>query len=318
MAGLVDVLIHKDADVLDHTGKLTETQIVSGQCETLIERTDAPQARFSLLDEMIVERGSKADWELLHDLHYKAENLPIGPRFWKLTLHGQTIGVLVTCNPKGLLKERHRLFPKIAITAEDNRITNTARYKFVNGNFRCVSRFVVDTMYRGIGCGYRMMNLVSRMEGNTYMEIQSSMSKFNYFGQKAGFRFVKPFNSSKFEAGIKFFRMNFDANPQDFEAVVAEVEARPPAEQAMILESCKVFYFSNSVLEKTGRNRENGPKRVENLSLRGVIKQIQQLALASPMYGIWKNPDHGHEIPQSLPLTAFEWQAPTERFRARP
>jgi ABC-type ATPase with predicted acetyltransferase domain len=273
---------------------------------------DAPRPRFSLLDSMIVERGTKADWDLLHDLHYKAENLPIGPRFWKLTLYGETIGVLVTANPKGLLKERHIAFPKIKPKGSDGKIQNTYRYVFINKNFRVISRFVVDTMYRGIGAGYRMMNLVSRMEGNTFMEIQSSMSKFNLFGQKAGFRFVKPMNANKYEAGLKFFRTNFASSPQDFEAILAELESKDQAGRDRLLQECKDFYYRHSALEKTGNNRDKGQGRVDGMDARTIIKGIQQITLASPMYGIWKNPDAGRPVPQRLPLTAFEKQGPNE------
>jgi len=190
--------------------------------ETVITRNNAPSARFSLMDEMFVSRGSKADWDLLHHLHYKAEKLPIGPRFWKLELHGETIGVLVTGSPKGMLRERHMVFPNLKPGSGETRLTNTNRYHFINANFRVVSRFVVDTMYRGIGAGYRMMNLVSRIEGNTFMEIQSSMSKFNIFGQKAGFKFVKPMNANKYDQVMKFFRAHFESSPQDFEAILNE------------------------------------------------------------------------------------------------
>lgn len=282
--------------------------------ETLICRVDAPAPRFSLTERMIVSRGDKSDWELLHDLHYKAENLPIGPRFWKLTLEGETIGVLVTGNPKGLLKERHIAFPNIK-PGQDTKVTNTYRYKFINANFRVISRFVVDTMYRGIGAGYRMMNLVSRMEGNTFMEIQSSMSKFNLFGQKAGFRFVKPMNANKYEVGLKFFRTHFESSPQDFEAVLAELEGKPAAERDRLLQLCKDFYYRHSALEKTGNNRDKGQGRVDAMSSRTIIKGIQQIVLASPMYGVWKNPDRGRSIPQELPLSAFDLQGPNEPFR---
>jgi ABC-type ATPase with predicted acetyltransferase domain len=283
--------------------------------ETLIKRTDAPKARFPLLDDMFVERGAVADWNLLHDLHYKAESLPIGPRFWKLTLYDETIGVLVTANPKGLLKERHLVFPKIKPSGQDTKLSNTERYRYINANFRVISRFVVDTMYRGIGAGYRMMNLVSRMEGNTFMEIQSSMSKFNLFGQKAGFRFVKPMNANKFEAGLKFFRSNFEASPQDFEAIVAELEAKPARERELLLQSCKDFYYRHSALEKTGNNRDKGQARVNAMDARTIIKSLQQVSLASPMYGVWKNPDKGRALPARLPLTAFDLQKPNEPFR---
>lgn len=297
------------------SGKLTSAFDESSATQTHQTRSEAPCARFSLLDDMIVERGSKSDWELLHHLHYKAENLPIGPRFWRLTLAGETIGVIVTGNPKGLLKERHLAFPKLKPDGRDTKITNTQRYKWINGNFRVISRFVVDTMYRGIGCGYRMMNLVSRMEGNTFMEIQSSMSKFNHFGQKAGFRFVRPMNANKYDMGLKFFRSNFDASPQDYEAIIAEVEAKAGREREILEQRCRDFYYSVSAQEKTGNNRGKGQDKVDAMPIRSVIKSLQQVTLASPMYGIWKNPEPGVLVPERLPLIVFSNQAPTEPIR---
>lgn len=283
---------------------------------TDIERVDNPVPRFSLADEMIVERGTKADWDLLHDLHYKAEKLPIGPRFWRLNLHGETIGVLVTGSPKGMLRERHIVFPKLKPGAGETPLTNTNRYHYINANFRVISRFVIDTMYRGIGAGYRMMNLVSRMEGNTFMEIQSSMSKFNAFGQKAGFKFVKPMNANKYDQVMKFFRLNFKASPQDFEAIVAEVEAKSPAEQEKITEIAKHFYMTNSALENTSNGGQGAERRVAAMTFRDVVKGIQQIGLSSPMYGIWKCPDAKGEVPQCLPLTAFDWQGANEKLRS--
>lgn len=293
-------------------GSVVHERFEWGATPALITRTDAPGARFTLLDDMIVEKGTVADWNHLHELHYKAENLSAGSRFWRLDLYGETIGVLVTANPKGLLKERHLAFPNLKPDGRETQATNTYRYLWINQNLRVVSRFVVDTMYRGIGCGYRMMNLVSRMEGNTFMEIQSSMSKFNLFGQKAGFRFVTPLNSNKYDKGMKFFRLNFEANPQDFEALVAEIEAKSPAEQEIIVDHCRHFYLQNSALEKTGNVRKRGQERVAAMNTRAVIKGIQQMALASPMYGIWKNPDKNRTLPPRLPLTAFDRQGPTE------
>lgn len=283
--------------------------------ETTIEREDAPCARFSLADEMFVERGTKADWDLLHDLHYKAENLPIGPRFWRLTLEGQTIGALVTGSPKGMLRERHLVFPKLKPGAGETPLTNTNRYHYINANFRVISRFVIDTMYRGIGAGYRMMNLVARMEGKNFMEIQSSMSKFNTFGQKAGFQFVRPMNANKFEPVMKFFRTHFEANPADFEAILIEAASKTPEQQKKLFDACRDFYSANSALENTTTGFFDAEKRFEGASMRSIIKGIQQVGLASPLYGIWKCPDPLGSVPERLPLTAFDKQGPNERFK---
>lgn len=283
--------------------------------ETLLERVDAPCARFTLADEMFIERGTKADWDLLHNLHYKAENLPIGPRFWRLDLRGNTIGVLVTGTPKGMLRERHIVFPNIKPGAGETKLTNTNRYHFINANFRVISRFVVDTMFRGIGAGYKMMNLVSRMEGNTFMEIQSSMSKFNSFGQKAGFKFVKPMNANNYEKVMKFFRMNFEASPQDFQAIIEEIERKPETERKKIQDICRAFYFKNSALENTTNAGDGMERRMLSMTDRDVLKGIQQIGLSSPMYGIWKCPDPKGTVPDRLPLLAFDAQGPNERLK---
>jgi uncharacterized protein len=283
--------------------------------EWVLERKNGAQGAFPLLSEMLVSRGDKSDWDLLHDLHYKAENLPIGPRFWKLTLFDETIGVIVTGNPKGLIRERHIVFPKLKPNQRDTKISNTQRYKYVNQNFRVISRFVIDTMYRGIGAGYRMMNLVSRMENNTYMEIQSSMSKFNHFGQKAGFKFCTPMNANKYEKGMQFFRRHFNAPPMDYEEILKEIEAWPADRQAYVLDEMKAFYYRHSSLERTGNGRNVGADRVARLDMRAAIRAIQQMTLASPMYGVWRSPDKGTVVPKVLPLTAFDWQGPSEPLK---
>lgn len=293
-------------------GALAESDFDLPATETHVERSTQPSARFSMLDEMFVERGTVDDWNLLHDLHYKAEVLSAGSRFWRLDLRGDTIGVLVTANPRGMVKERHLVFPHIKPDAKETVFSNTYRYNWINGNIRVVSRFVVDTMYRGIGCGYRMMNLASRLEGYPVMEIQSSMSKFNLFGQKAGFRFVKPTNANKYETGMRFFRSHFAASPQDYEAIIQEIESLPDEARERMVAECKDFYIKNSALEKTGNVRKRAHIRVEAMDHRAVIKSIQQMSLASPMYGVWRNPDHGRALPERLALTAFDNQSPTE------
>ncbi|WP_276122713.1 hypothetical protein [Pararhizobium qamdonense] len=290
--------------------------------ELIVQRFENPRARFTLAEDMFVERGTAADWELLHDLHYKAEALPFAPKFWRLVIGRDTIGVLVTGAPKGMLRERHITFPNLKPNGQDTKMTNTNRYKFLNKNFRVISRFVVDTMYRGIGAGYRMMNLVSRMEAAEeakplkVIEIQSSMSKFNIFGQKAGFKFAPPQNANKYDAGLKFFRSHFDATPQDFEAVVTEIETS--SNQDKLIQACRDFYLRNSAMENTGAARDRAQEKVAGMSVRDLIKGIQQVSLASPMYGVWKVVDRPGSVPARLPLLAFDCQGTSEPLKWAP
>jgi ABC-type ATPase with predicted acetyltransferase domain len=279
--------------------------------ETVLARIPGATGRFPLLSEMFVEQGTKADWDLLHDLHYKAEGALIGPHYWRCTLRGETIGVCVISVARGMLSDRHKAFPNLAC-GKDTKISNTFRFNIVNRDFRNVSRLVVDTMYRGCGVAYRMQNLASRMEGFKYIEIQSSMSKYNFFAEKAGFRFIKPRRANKYEIGLQHFRRFFKSYPGDHEGIMQEYAAMSPAIQTKVVSELKHFYYLNSAVERTGANNKNGKKRVDEMSFSELIRALIQMCFSSPLYGVYRNPDYGREIPKRLPLIAFDWQGVNE------
>ena len=280
-------------------------------------RAVAPSLSF--LDDVYVERGTLQDWRLLEGLHYKGHgSLTPGSHYFRLVLHGEVIGVLMMASPKMLLKERHVMFPKLK-PGHDTRITNTARMKWINANMSIVARCVVDTMYRGAGLAYRFANIASRMEGKRYIEIQSAMSKYNQFAQKAGFKFVPPMKSNKYDVGIKFFRATFDADPADTEAIINEIESLTPASRDATLEKIRQFYRKHSMLENTGKALIEdangvafGDSRVARLPVRELIVQLQQMVLASPLYGVYENPDVSRQLSQRIPILAFDDQMTDE------
>jgi hypothetical protein len=274
--------------------------------------TDA-RPKLSLLDEMTVQRGTIEDWRTLEDLHYKQSgSLPAGSHHFTLKLGDELVGVLVMASPKLLLKERHVVLPKLKPTGQDNKMTNQFRMKWINANMSVVARVVVDTMYRGAGLAYRFTNIASRMEGKRFIEIQSSMSKYNQFAHKAGFHFVKPMRSNKYDVGIRFFRSTFESDPADLEAILGEWMSKDPIERSAIERATKDFYYAHSALEKTGKSLGGvGEKRVERMSMRDVVHSLQQMVLASPLYGIYTNPDAGRTLPDVLPLKSFDLQNPS-------
>lgn len=276
-----------------------------------------PSPKLSLIDKMTVQRGTIEDWRTLEELHYKQSgSLPAGSHHFTLKLEDELVGVLVMASPKLLLKERHVVLPKLKPTGKDTKITNQWRMKWINANMSVVARVVVDTMYRGAGLAYRFTNLASRMEGKRFIEIQSSMSKYNLFAQKAGFKMVKPMRSNKYDVGIKFFRSTFDADPADLEAILEEVMSKPEYERDAIIAATKEFYYKHSALEKTGKSLGGvGEARVAKMSFRDCLHSLQQMVLASPLYGIYQNPEVSEDIPEVLPLTAFDNQKPNEKLK---
>jgi uncharacterized protein len=273
---------------------------------------------FPLLEEMWVERGDRADWDLLAGLHYKMNSTPVGAKYWRCRFRGETIGVVVFGMSRPLLKERHAIFPRLS-PGKDTQVTNIHRYAYINDNFRVIGRLVVDTMFRSAGIAYRLANLAARQTGFTYIEIQSSMSKYNMFAQRAGFTFVKPIKSIHYNKGLAFMRRWFSAHPADQEALMDEYNAMSPAMKKKAEHDCKQFYFQHSPLEKTGSRRHYSERVVDNWDMRRTISKIQGLCFASPLYGLYKNPDAGKLrgeatwggiIPARLPLLAFDLQPP--------
>jgi ABC-type ATPase with predicted acetyltransferase domain len=280
---------------------------------TIIRREVDPNHRLSLLDEIYVERGSNEDWAQLHELHYKAENLAAGPEYWRACFRGKLVGVGVLTNPQFLSAGRNELFPhmKPNQNGKDSRVINEFRGKEMNRLFRCNSRLVVDTTYRGAGIAYRLQNLMMRMSGADVIEFQSAMSKFNPFAAKAGIKFVAPRRSPNYEKGLAWFRRWFDSHPTDKVAIMQELDAMPAAVRKKVMAEMRALYYACSAMEKSGDNRANGTSRVDRLPEAKVLENLQQVIFATPLYGAYKNPDYGRELPARVPLLAFDNQ-PTD------
>ena len=290
--------------------------MIVNNADIRIERRATPENhRLSLLEDIYVERGDIEDWNLLHELHYKAESLGIGPKIYRCVLNGQVIGVGVMTVPKMLLSGRNEVFKHLKPNTGgmDSRLINRTRAYWINDHACTNSRLVLDTMYRGAGIAYRMQNLMMRMTGCDVIEFQSSMSKFNPFAAKAGIRFTKPKRSANYDKGVAFFRRWFDANPSDFMGVMAEIKAMTPAVRAKCEAEMRKFYYACSALEKTGNARFRGEDRRDNMEIGYLVKSLQQLVLASPLYGVYLNPDVSPEknvslLPARVPVIAFDNQ----------
>jgi ABC-type ATPase with predicted acetyltransferase domain len=306
-------------------------RVVFDSPDVLIERRTAPSPhRMSLLPDIFVERGTMRDWELLHELHYKAESLGFGPRIFRCVLRDKTIGVGVMTVTKMLLAGRNQLFERWLrpnAGQKDTRLVNRARACWINAHMCMCSRLVLDTVYRGTGVAYRMQNLMMRLSGKRFIEFQSAMSKFNPFAAKAGVRFVDPARSSHYQRGLEWFRRWFESMPTDSVSIMNELDAMPSAARQKCVNEMRQLYFRCSSLEKCGNNRANGFTRVEGMAVGRLLKNLQQVVFATPLYGVYQNPDYDvaadkpRALPERLPLLAFDNQPVTapldlERLRA--
>jgi len=276
-----------------------------------------PKHRLSLLSEVYVERGTIDDWNLLHELHYKATNTGIGPVIYRATMKGETIGVGVMTVPRILSAGRNQIFKHLKPNQNgmDTRMINQHRVNWQNDNSCVNARLVLDTMYRGAGIAYRMQNIMMRMTGCRFVEFQSSMSKYNPFAARAGILFTKPKRQANYDKGVEFFRRWFRSAPSDHVGVMSELGAFAPAIREKCIAEMRGLYYRCSAMEKSGDNRMNGTSRVDGMEVGYLVSSLQQLTLASPLFGIYLNPDHNRELPPRIPLLAFDNQTTDEQLK---
>lgn len=279
-------------------------------CDVRYDRSAVPN--FPLLSEMYVEPGTQEDWAALHHLHYKSEGRPFGPAYYRLVLDGQTIGVTVLTMPKGLLKERHAMIPQIK-PGRDSKVANTARYRMINANIRVIGRIVLDTLYRGIGASYRFQNLVARQSGFRFIEIQSAMSKYNLLCRARRLPVRQADALQQIRGRHPLLPRDLRKPPGRHAGASGGDRAAAPRGGPARLNATRKFYYAHSAQEKTGKNREGGWERVQAMEPGELIRNLQQLVLGSPLYGVYNNPDAGRiDLPRRLPLTAFDRQKPEE------
>lgn len=264
------------------------------------------------MKDMVVSKGTIEDWHELKSLHYKTDGKPFAPCYYKCTLHGRLVGVVVMAYPKLLLAPRHRMFPKLKPTTNTT-IANQYWGKYVNASFAVVSRCVVDTLYRGLGVSYRLINIASRMHNKPIIEIQSSMSKYNPFAMKAGFEFIRPERPKTYESALRVYQRHFRSDAGDTESIVIELFAMTESRRRRALSDLVTNYHKNSSLAKAGRNRGTTIQDILDTlcteeAIVKLLKEIHNLSFTTPLYGAYRNPDFDRELPSEICLLTFDNQ----------
>lgn len=295
--------------------------------ETIVTRKEGTgKHKLSLLKDIFVEMGDKADWEALSELHYKGHTLAAGSRYMRCIYEKNgtrtTIGVMVFANPMPLNKGRNRVFPHLKPNqggGRDSKMMNQRRMQQINKLMTWNNRTVLDTMYRSAGIAYRFKNLAYRIycshHGYQIVESNSSMGKFNPFSVKAGMKFIKPAPANALEVGIDFFKAHFKAHPADQAAILEELAEMEPGTRAVVEQKMRVFYQKNSSMEKSGDKMNLGMSRVDGLSIDYILKQTIQIVFGATIYWVYVNPDFGKAIPSKLPILAFDNQGATEPLK---
>lgn len=129
----------------------------------------------SLAKEMQVEAGTRNDWHVLEEFHYRSRNLGAARKIFCLKRGGELCGVIVYCYPPINCSGRRFVLPRMDV-------------KTLNKKVSIIGRVVVHPKYRTIGLGAELIRETLPRIGTPYVEMVAVMSKYNPFAERAGMR----------------------------------------------------------------------------------------------------------------------------------
>lgn len=151
--------------------------------------TNAIPSACTLTDELVIEPGTRAEYESLAHHHYR--DAALGPTAAIFTvrhrgiaarLYGaRPLGVLVATMPAANLALR-----TIATGGRLRRANRSDELRAVNGSVRCIARVIVEPAYRGVGIGTRLVREAIERLPVPFVEALAVMGHVHPIFERAG------------------------------------------------------------------------------------------------------------------------------------
>jgi ABC-type transport system involved in cytochrome c biogenesis ATPase subunit len=186
-----------------------------------------PAAECSLIREMKVEEGSRADWQKLCVFHYRGHKTSIVRRIFRLVRGGELCGVIVYSYPPPACYGRRLVLPRMTMQETNQQLST-------------INRVVIHPKYRTIGLGAKLIRETLPIVGTRYVELIAVMAKYSPFAEKAGMRKVA--EQQSVETVSKIFKtlldLGFDMHLLGSERYVkAKLESLSPVQLVLIREA---------------------------------------------------------------------------------
>lgn len=137
------------------------------------------------LKDITIEVGNITDYKRLGKYHYKNTEARFTKYIFKMMYKDMLVGVSVFSMPKQQLVGRNVYFNKKYTNEKGVPLLSEVNKDFLSG-----SRFIIHPMFRGVGLGTELVKRTSCLVDVPYVEIVSTMSKYNKFLEKAGAVYV--------------------------------------------------------------------------------------------------------------------------------
>ncbi|MCW4016798.1 MAG: ATP-binding cassette domain-containing protein [Candidatus Bathyarchaeota archaeon] len=128
----------------------------------------------SIIKQMHIEKGTKADYKKLAHFHYRDSRLFAHHKIFVMKRGDETIGAIVYGSPP------------LAVTGRREAIGKKMTIQEINRDIIRISRVVIHPKYRTIGLGAKIVEETLHLAGKPYVETIAVMAKYNPFLEKAG------------------------------------------------------------------------------------------------------------------------------------
>lgn len=143
-----------------------------------------------LIDELVVSVGTKKEYSKLKKFHYINKNFPAGGyQIFNLKYNDVLYGIIVYSPPILELLARNKTHIGKAMNVKFGH--KSAKYSFLNKNFRTISRVIIHPSLRGIGAASYIIKHSWKKTGIRFVECPAAMLYYRNFFPKDYAYYIK-------------------------------------------------------------------------------------------------------------------------------
>ncbi len=233
--------------------------------------------RCSLTRRISLEPGTRADYEKLACYHYRDGGLSPYVAVYTLVFDCRRTrilaGVIVYTMPSVGLELRNLIFG--GFLADLDRSTRLA---IINGNFRCISRVIVEPRFRGLGLASRLVSETMPKMDVPVVEALAVMGAVNPFFEKAG---MKAYRAKTPERCSRLIEAFSAAGIEEKELIDPQLVQRK-IDRLRLVEAGFLERQTKEFLQSYGKRR-NMPEGIERT--RFILSKLTE----RPVYYVWLN-----------------------------
>lgn len=266
------LLACSDDDIVSDLQPDTTIRLQGHGRHAIQEQTPRSRA-ISFSRRLVVERGSKRDYEAFRAMHYRlTDELGFVDKVFVLRegRDGELLGIVVYSHPPLELTLRNQV-------TKGRFLRNPRR---LNREMRILRRLVVHPDVRGCGLGHRLVRRTLPQVGTPFVECLASMGEVNPVFEKAGMKRIGTCAAPPARIRMLSEVESMDVDPYARE-FVAQV-ARRPRLRRLVARFVYQWYQAT-----TG----NGEQRVARQSPEFLAQTFRGLIGVRPVYFLWRKPD---------------------------